>query len=117
MNDVMVEVKGLVKIVKENRSGHQALFERAQIVYRGRMIEELDSMLSDAKKGLGIRRHISMPEPESHVLDYDRVLRMLELSIDDEIELDEQDFDRYVMDNWEWNRAFQTSTVAYLSQQ
>jgi hypothetical protein len=43
-----------------------------------------------------------LPEPQDHTIDYDRVIKMLEMSVDSLIELDEGAFDQYVMDNWSW---------------
>lgn len=116
MNEVTVKRVDLLKKVKENRDNHRSVFNDAQEVYRELMIKELDTMLSDAKAGRKIRRAVSMPEPEDHTRDYDRIIMMLEMSVDDEIELMAQDFARYVMDQWEWNASFQVSTMAYAAQ-
>lgn len=76
------------------------------------MIEELDRMLKDAKDGKQIRRAVIMPEPQDHTPDYDRVIAMLEMSVDTVIELDADSFDNYVMDNWAWRaNALATNTM------
>jgi len=59
-------------------------------------------MLKDARNGKMIRRRITLPEPQDHTNDYDRVITMLEMSVDSVIELDDVAFDQYVMDNWSW---------------
>lgn len=112
MEVVKVKRDELLKKVKDNRANHRQIFEDGQEVYRERVVAELDTMLADAKNGRKIRRMISLPEPEDHTRDYDRIITMLEMSVDSEIELEEHDFSRYVMDQWEWNASFQ-STVAY----
>ncbi len=114
MDTVKVRVVELLKTVKENRDSHRALFLEAQRNYRQQMVKELDVMLGDARAGRKIRRAVSMPEPEDHTPDYDRVIRMLEMSVDDEVELHESDFSRYVLDQWEWARSFAANTMAYV---
>jgi hypothetical protein len=114
MDTVRVRREELLTLVKKNRDNHRAVFEKAQETYRERMIKELDSMIADAKAGRRIRRHISMPEPEDHTGDYDRILRMLEMSVDETLELSEYDFSRYVMDQWEWAESFAVNTLSYV---
>jgi hypothetical protein len=70
-------------------------------------------MLADAKAGLPIRRSVTLTEPSNHVKDYDRVITMLEMSVDDTVTLDAQDFDRYVMDNWDGSRFALVTNTAY----
>lgn len=115
MDVVKVRVAELKATIAENREAHRAMFLEAQGKYRARMVEELDRMLTDARTGRRIRRAVSMPEPEDHTADYDRIIRMLEMSVDDEIELDEGDFSRYVMDQWEWARSFASNTMMYVA--
>ena len=47
--------------------------------------------------------------------DYERVLSMLSLSLDDEVKLGEADYRRYVLDEWEWQGSFATNTTSYLA--
>jgi hypothetical protein len=116
MENIKVDKRELLEKVQENRDGHHQVFEDAMEVYREQMIKELDSMIADAKAGRKIRRTVSMPEPEDHTRDYDRVIKMLEMSVEDIIELDEVDFDRYVQDNWVWSHSFASNTTSYAAQ-
>ena len=113
MDTVKVGRTELLEAIKANMAGHRAAFEAAQEVYRERMIAELDTMLADAKAGRSIRRAVSMPEPEDHTNDYASIVKMLEMSVDDVIELDEESFQQFVMDDWYWKSSFAHSTLAY----
>lgn len=117
MDTVTVKRDELLAVVKKNRDNHRAVFEKAQVAYRERVIKELDLMLADAKAGRRIRRAIALPEPEDHTRDYDRIVRMLEMSVDDVLELSEHDFSRYAMDQWEWAAAFATNTLSYVQKE
>lgn len=112
MNDLKVKRQELLTKVRANRDAHRSLFLLAQEGYRKLVIEELDKMLTDARAGLPIKRSASLTEPSDHTKDYDRVIAMLEMSVDDTITLEAQDFDQYVMDNWDWSRfALSTNTL------
>jgi hypothetical protein len=114
MHDVTVKKEELLERVRSNRNNHRAIFERAVEVYRERALAELEQWVEDLKNGRKIRRSLSLVEPVDYTKEYDRVITMLEMSIDDEIELTAQDFARFVMDDWEWKETFRTSTASYL---
>lgn len=114
MKTVKVDKKKLIVIVRANRERHVSIFEEAAKNYRAAVITELDRMLEDARQGRKIRRAIQLAEPFNQTEQYDRVLRMLELSLDQEIELTETDFAQYVMDDWNWMRQFTQSNRSYI---
>jgi hypothetical protein len=113
MNTVKVKRGELLTKVRSNRDAHRTLFLKAQEGYRKLVIEELDRMLKDAKDGLPIQRSVTLTEPSNHVKDYDRVITMLEMSVEETITLDGRAFDRYVMDNWDWSRFALATNTAY----
>ena len=99
--------------MRANRDAHRALFLKAQEGYRKLVTEELDRMLKGAKDGLPIQRSVTLTEPSNHIKDYDRVITMLEMSVEDTVTLDAQAFDRYVMDNRDWSRFALATNTAY----
>jgi hypothetical protein len=113
MNQVKVKREELLTKVRTNRDAHRALFIKAQEGYRKLVIEELDRMLSDAKSGRFIRRSIDLADPADHTRDYDRVLAMLEMSVEETITLQAHEFDQYVLDNWEWSRLASYTNRSY----
>ena len=103
----------LLARIKVNRGMHRDEFERAQAGYRTAMIEELDRMLADAREGRNIKRGVSMPEPTDHTSEYDTVIAMLEMCVDEVVEIDMQQFDNYVRDNWHWKAQWSASNSHY----
>jgi hypothetical protein len=59
---------------------------------------------------------VSLTEPSDHTKDYDRVVAMLEMSVEETITLDAQDFDRCVMDNWDWSRFTLSTNTFYAAE-
>ncbi len=52
------------------------------------------------------RVHFRATPPRSYEREYDRALAMLELSLTDPVELSEDDFSRFILDEWEWKDDF-----------
>ena len=113
MQTVKIKRDELLEVVKKNRAAHRQIFEEAQGGYRKAVIKELDAMLAEARSGKRIRRTVSLVEPVDQTREYDRVIRMLEMSADDTVELQNHEFAQYVMDDWTWKRAFLASNMHY----
>ena len=113
MHTVKVKRSELLATLKENRAKHRELFLAAQQGYRQDVITELDKMLKDAREGKNIRTVLSLPAPQDHTTDYDRAIRMLEMSVDDTVDIMAHEFDQYVMDNWQWKAQFLTTNEGY----
>lgn len=113
MNTVKVKRLELLDKIRGNRTKHRELFLKAQEGYRELVITELDRMLKDARDGKRIRRTISMPEPQDHTDDYDRVISMLEMSLDEIVEIHANEFDMYVRDRWGWKQIADLTNIAY----
>jgi hypothetical protein len=115
MNYVKVNRNELLDVVRKNREQHRKIFEEAIEGYRSAAIKELDAMLNEAKAGKRIRRTVSLVEPVDQTREYNKVIRMLEMSTEDVIELQEHEFSQYVLDDWGWKGQFLASNSAYSS--
>lgn len=110
-----VKKNDLLTILRRNRENHSATFEEAVTVYQAELLRVLEQKIEDVRAGRKVAHVITLPTPEEHTADYDRVIRMLEMSLDDEVELDEHQFDEYVNDQWGWQRTFAANTLSYSS--
>lgn len=112
-SQVTIKKIELLVAIKKNRDAHRDIFLKAQIGYRAAAIKELERMLLDARENRPIRRSIEMVEPQEHIKDYTRVISMLEMSTADEIQISEQQFSQYVLDEWGWSNQFTMSNSRY----
>lgn len=106
MSVITVKKAELLETIKKNREEHRNIFLEAQKGFREQFISELDKMLADARAGKDFRLHVGLAVPQDHTKDYDRIIRMLEMSIADEVKITEQEFTQYVQDEWGWKRDF-----------
>lgn len=113
MKPITVRKNELREKVKENRDAHRAIFEEAVEGYRAQAVSILENHIEEIKKGKVQRVVFTLPQPEDHTADYDRVLKMIDMEIADTIVLEESDFSAYIMDDWAWKRQFLTTNSAY----
>jgi len=113
MRTVTVDREAFIEEVSKNRDSHRAVFEEAVVGYRKQITAELERRIRDISKRRRVDHYIRLPEPEDHTDDYDRVLKMAEMSVRDTIDLSEDEFAQYVMDQWQWKHAFTESTAVY----
>ena len=114
MKQVTVKQNELLEILRENRETHKTDYEDAYAGYLETCAETLAEMLKGFKAGnLEIVQWTEFP-PQSQVKDYDRVIRMLELSVDSEIELAADEFANFVQDDWHWKENWILSNSNYI---
>ncbi len=114
MESITVPKAKLLETIRTNRKEHRSQFLEAQARYRETVIAELDKRLESARSNGPINLGFSLPEPVDYTDSYDTAIRMLEWEMEDTITLAEHDFQRYVLNKWEWARAFAANTQSYL---
>ncbi len=107
-------VKKLSKIISKNRDAHRKLFLKAQEGYKQDFLKELENMLEEARQGKRYRRNVLLVEPMDMTKEYDRILKMLELTTEEKIDLSQQEFSNYVMDDWGWKAQVTATNSQYI---
>lgn len=74
--------------------------------------QELPSRLSVAFGG--IDTSLNLVYPEDHTSDYDRAIRMMQSSVFDKVKLTVEEYDSYVLNNWNWKKNFITVNAGYV---
>lgn len=115
MNTVKVPKTKLLTKLKTNRKKHREIFLKAQEGYRQMVVEQLEEMLENARQGKKIETYVNLHAPVDQTKDYDRVISMLDMSVDKIIQLSSTEFANYVMDDWSWKEQFTMSNMAYLT--
>jgi hypothetical protein len=110
---VRVSKPDLLAKLEANRAGHRAIFEEALEGYRTKAIELFSAEVEKIRSGQKFRSFVSLTEPEDHTADYDAAIGMLQLSLDDAVELDEQSYRSFVLDEWDWKRQFLATNRSY----
>ncbi len=113
MESVKIKKDELLAAIRENRTEHREVFEEALEGWRRaaqtQLEERLDALLHNRVPDIVF----SLPAPQDQTKEYDKIIRMLEMSVDDIIELEEHQFAQYVMDDWSWKGRWSQSNSAY----
>lgn len=118
MNAVKMDRVTLLNIVRENKLKHLAAYDESVADYKQVVVQVATVNLELATTGdLGNFAKIkSLPSmPQSYESSYTRAIRMLELSVDDIIEVEEDVFNQLVLDEWHWKSSFLTAGAIYKS--
>lgn len=112
---ITVSKDELLKIVKENRDSHHALYEKAWAGYVKQAEADLRERLDRIHRGKSFHLRFGYVAPEDHTADYEDVIDMLEMALGEEIELTQGQFKCYIKDDWGWKEQWTTSNTQYLS--
>lgn len=83
MDKVKVTRTELLEIIKQNREKHAKIVKEAKEAYRLAAIDAFEKELEVAKAGKPFRNYLDeLTPPSDHTKDYDRVIKMLEMSKD-----------------------------------
>ncbi len=116
MRTVNLDKEELLKIVRANKEKHIVEYAEAVEDYKVAAVKIAKMNLKLANTGdmVSIAKIQSMPAaPTSYEDSYTRSIRMLELSVDKVIELEETIFNQLVLDEWNWKRTFAASSAMY----
>lgn len=113
MFTVKVNRDKLLDTLQKNREKHVAIFNEARDNYRIVVVSTLRKRASEIEAGEKIDTYFNLPVPTSYEKDYARAIQMVTWAENDTIELDEEDFQNYVNDEWHWKQSFASTTSNY----
>lgn len=118
MREVKVDKVELLEVLRTNRIKHIADYEQSVIDYKEAVIKVAKENLKLANTGdfSKIAKIRTIPSaPVSYETSYTRAIRMLEMSVDSVIELEEDLFNQLVLDEWAWKQSFAVASQMYRS--
>ena len=116
MRSVKVEKAELMKVLQDNKKKHVKEFDESVKDYKKAAIKIAKEHVDLAKSGDldKISKIRAMPQrPTSYEDSYNRAIRMMEMSVDDVIELEEDIFNQLVLDEWSWKHSFVASGALF----
>lgn len=116
MNAIKMNRVELLDIVRANKEKHISEFLEAVEDYKKLVLTISQANAKLAKTGdlEQFKRMKTVPNaPVSYEDSYKRAIRMLELSVEDVIEVEEDVFNQLVLDEWTWKRGFVAASTMY----
>jgi uncharacterized beta-barrel protein YwiB (DUF1934 family) len=116
MNAVKINRLELLTIVKENATKHLIAYDEAVEDYKKVVLKIATDNLALAQTGdisAFIKMKNNIQAPSNYATSYTRAIRMLELSVDEVIEVEEDVFNQLVLDEWTWKNNFVATGALY----
>lgn len=111
--ELTYKIEDLLKVLNENREKHAKNYNTAIKVFRAQRIKWFENNLKAANEGGRVETALPLPRPTNYAKEYERAIKLFEMSTQKEIVLTEQLFRQYVMDEWHWQNQFEHSTMCY----
>ena len=114
-DQVRLSTKALITALQKNRETH--ISEHAEAVEG--WIQELGERVNEQADLLNkqeydeITNFEDLPKPQSYLKQYDKTIRKLEMSLDEEVILSDHEFLQYVMDEWAWKGTHMSNMDSY----
>jgi hypothetical protein len=116
MDIIKVKKDDLLKVLKENRKKHKADYFEAVKAYRVKAADLFTKELEKIVQGEEFNPYINnLQKPTNHVKEYDLIIKMVEMGVDDIIKLQQGEFNQLVMDEWNWRSSFQSTVYSNTS--
>jgi hypothetical protein len=112
MDIVKVNKNDVLSIIKKNRKKHADQYNEAIKAYRVKVGDLFAKELQKVVDGEDFTIHIQAEKPVSHVKDYNLAVRMFELSVDEVVELNMNEFNQLINDEWNWQSSFRSSVYS-----
>lgn len=113
MRTVNVNRNDLLSVLKKNREQHLQEYLEARAGYQVKAIKQMKQNLKQARQGGEIIQHLGLVVPLNYTDHYDIVIGMLEMDVNPHVELTQDDYNRYVMDNWDWKGSAMMANSHY----
>ena len=113
MRTIKVDKKELLSHLRANRTAHIVAFDEAMVGYRKELVTCLGQMLKKAKNQEDVDHRVNIVRPTDFTEFYDNAITMLEWTVDEFIELDMNEFNQYIQDEWSWKQNFNLTNSLY----
>lgn len=123
MRNVRVKKEDLLGKIKANRESHIREYKEACAGYKDAALAKIDEVFDELKDRIAnlkeghvielVAVHFGLEVPVSYESHYDRAIGMLEMSLDTEVEITSEEYQQYVMDDWQWKESFTTTAASY----
>jgi hypothetical protein len=107
------KVDDLLKELRTNRADHEKIFNEAMTGFKKAFKKKLVELSNALEKGQTPQPNLGLTVPTNSLAQYDTAIKMLDLTTESELELTQDQFNCYVMDQWHFQQNFLRSAMMY----
>lgn len=112
---VKVDRLELIVALKKGRELHRDQFADANYDYQQAVKKFLALAVAQTDHGNFDNVHLTLKAPVSREAEYNNVIEMMMVSVDDNIQLDMESYKAYYKNEWPWSRDFELAAGQYKS--
>jgi hypothetical protein len=113
---ISMNVRDLISKLTANKAQHKEDYDLACKQYRSEMIEMLKERIKEIVQDELVPQkyaEFNVPCPISYAHVYDQILKMLEMTDAESVQITSDQFSAWVEDKWDWSDAFNENTISY----
>ena len=108
-----VKKADLIEQIIENKEAHIIAYAKAVEAYKAEALKQLKKLTDDVNNG-SVTIKLNLTTPVDNRNNYDKIISMFEWDILEEVELTQQEFNEYILDETEAARHAFLSNSMYL---
>ena len=112
---ITVEKADLITKIKENKENHVKEFNKAIDAYREEALRQLRTQLERVEEG-ALDAKLDLITPIDNSDNYDKIIEMFEWEVQDQVVLEQDEFQEYVQDTTDFAVKARMSNAAYFVQ-
>ena len=117
MDEVRVSKADLLATLMVNLEKHQTEINDLFQLRREDVVETFLETIKDIEGDINFapEESYNFPSAYDHTRDYKRTIKMLKMSLDDDVKLTTRQFEMFVLDEWDWKHELSTANAFYSS--
>ena len=111
----VIKREDLLERVKKAREAHVEQYKKAKASWKKKLLAAAQAIVDAGervRKYPGVLTELSRM-PTCHTASFDRAIKLLELTVEEQIALEPHDFDKLIMGKWSWRETFVYTNAAY----
>jgi hypothetical protein len=110
---IKVNKSELITKIRINKENHIKEYDEAVIAYKKEAKKQLESQLKRVDEG-ALDANLNLVTPVNSKENYDKIILMFEMEVEDIVELSQSEFNEYIHDEVQFARHAKMSNTAYL---
>lgn len=115
MKTIKISKKKLLHQIQKNLQEHKFIYNEAMESWQTKVRLALADALEQARKETKFITDLELMEPECHIDEYENIIERINWHEEDIIELDQREFNQFILDKWDWQYSFLTTASSYSS--
>ena len=109
---ITVKKSQLIEQLKANKANHIKEYEKAVIAYKEEALKQLNQQIKEVEQGSLIAK-LNLVTPINNADEYDKIIEMFEWEINDDVELEQNEFNEFVLDEFDFARNAKFANTMY----